>query len=768
MDFLSKSNRTGRRTSLKNRRRKPSELFDDVGDKLHDLYVRKLLPAEGFYSFREFHSPPLDMAYFESKPMVLLLGEYSVGKTSFIKYLLERPFPAMHIGPEPTTDKFHIVTHGDFDKVIPGNALVVDPTKPFRHLDQFGSSFLNRLQCSTVRSDVLKSFTIVDTPGVLANVDRGYDYVEVLKWFAEKSDLIVLLCDPLKLDISDELKRCLDRISHCEDRIRIVFNKADQIDFQNLFRTYGALMWNLGLVMHQPETPRVFVGTFWDHSFFYDENRRLFEDEKNDLYDELANLPKQSLINKLDSFLERVKSVFIHILIVSRIKEQVKSVYIGKSYKRQEVVNNLDKVYAFIKEKYMVTDSDFPDLEVFQSRLANQDLKKFHSVKNSLLDPVLQLWKEDLPAIMKELNEQGLTMKERDKVKGGIFDNLDELDLTPFGARPERALDVTIFEGAWPPLEIKNRKAREFQERATSSGKMTGSQARKSLERTKLPQSTLRRIWTLSDVDVDGMLDEDEFALAHYLAEQCIKGIPLPDSLPAHLFPPKYNDLYSPDISLDALDTSSSSSAGFPFDSSSSLKRRAPKSPFDRSSRSHSIDSGIFYDTDAIPDGAVREAERLSRRRTVNSTAEGRMAASSTGYFGASSSYSMVGTMTTPRASATSDSGIDTPTTSSTPEVTSTMEDDDMAETKISMCARPASLQLPMQEQVVDNSLTPDNGDTKSLHSSSSRALDSIAEEDEEEEEEEMRMQEERRKEEEKRMRIQAMETDKNMVAREE
>ena len=58
-------------------------------------------------------------------------------------------------------------------------------------------------------------------------------------------------------------------------------------------RTYGALMWNLGLVLNPPETPRVYVGTFWDNSFFYDDNRKLFEAEKDDLYNDLANLPRQ-------------------------------------------------------------------------------------------------------------------------------------------------------------------------------------------------------------------------------------------------------------------------------------------------------------------------------------------------------------------------------------------------------------------------------------------------------------------------------------------
>ncbi len=43
---------------------------------------------------------------FVAKPQVLLIGQYSVGKTSFIRYLLGRDFPGQRIGPEPTTDRF--------------------------------------------------------------------------------------------------------------------------------------------------------------------------------------------------------------------------------------------------------------------------------------------------------------------------------------------------------------------------------------------------------------------------------------------------------------------------------------------------------------------------------------------------------------------------------------------------------------------------------------------------------------------------------------
>ena len=49
--------------------------------------------------------------------MVLLVGQYSTGKTSFIRYLLERDFPGIRIGPEPTTDAFTAVMYGENEQV---------------------------------------------------------------------------------------------------------------------------------------------------------------------------------------------------------------------------------------------------------------------------------------------------------------------------------------------------------------------------------------------------------------------------------------------------------------------------------------------------------------------------------------------------------------------------------------------------------------------------------------------------------------------------
>lgn len=69
------------------------EVYNSVSEGLKRIYRNKLLPLEETYLFHEFHSPLLDDADFEAKPMILLVGQYSTGKTTFIKYLLEKEFP---------------------------------------------------------------------------------------------------------------------------------------------------------------------------------------------------------------------------------------------------------------------------------------------------------------------------------------------------------------------------------------------------------------------------------------------------------------------------------------------------------------------------------------------------------------------------------------------------------------------------------------------------------------------------------------------------
>lgn len=301
-----------------NKRHQP-DLYDNVVQGLKDIYKRKLLPLEEHYLFHEFHSPPLNDADFEAKPMILLVGQYSTGKTTFIRYLLEKDFPGIRIGPEPTTDRFIAVMYGEQETIIPGNALVVDPKRQFRPLGKFGNAFLNRFQSSIVNSEVLKSITIIDTPGILSGekqrVDRGYDFTGILEWFAERVDRIILLFDAHKLDISDEFRRSIEALRGHDDKIRIVLNKADMIDAQQLMRVYGALMWSLGKVLNTPEVARVYIGSFWDQPLNHDTNRKLFEAEAMDMFQDIQSLPRNAALRKLNDLIKRARLAKVCIFV---------------------------------------------------------------------------------------------------------------------------------------------------------------------------------------------------------------------------------------------------------------------------------------------------------------------------------------------------------------------------------------------------------------------------------------------------------------------
>lgn len=67
---------------------------------------------------------------------------------------------------------------------------------------------------------------------------------------------------------------------------------------------------------------------------------------------------------------------------------------------------------------------------------------------------------------------------------------------------------------------------------------MLFSVAKSEMVKSKLPNSVLSKIWKLSDVDKDGKLDSDEFALAMHLISIKIDGNDLPVDLPEHLVPP--------------------------------------------------------------------------------------------------------------------------------------------------------------------------------------------------------------------------------------
>lgn len=233
-----------------------------------------------------------------------------MGKTSFINHLLGSPrgYPGSHVGPEPTTDRFIAIMHGDQDRVLPGNLVSTSADKPFAGLAKFGNAFLSKFCCAEVKSEILNKVTLVDTPGVLAGekqrVGRDYDMNEVTRWFAERSDIILLMFDAHKLDISDEFKEIIWHLRGHEEKIRIVLNKSDQVTPKQLLRVHGALMWSLGKFFQTPEVCRVYVSSFWGAPYASvsgSASVALFDSEKADLYADIGDIERYAAVRRWSS-----------------------------------------------------------------------------------------------------------------------------------------------------------------------------------------------------------------------------------------------------------------------------------------------------------------------------------------------------------------------------------------------------------------------------------------------------------------------------------
>lgn len=121
-----------------------------IHDGLKQIYFEKIKPLEVAYGFNSaFMNDSLGEAELDAKPLVLVLGQYSTGKTTMLEYLLGEGYPGSHIGPEPTTDRFVAISWSETDRTIPGHAGTACKDLPFSGLAQFGSSFLSKFQvCS--------------------------------------------------------------------------------------------------------------------------------------------------------------------------------------------------------------------------------------------------------------------------------------------------------------------------------------------------------------------------------------------------------------------------------------------------------------------------------------------------------------------------------------------------------------------------------------------------------------------------------------------
>lgn len=364
---------------------------------------------------------------------------------------------------------------------------------PYRGLQKFGLAFLNRFEGSQLPSEVLRNITLIDTPGVLAGekqrLSRGYDFEKVCSWFANRCDLIILLFDAHKLDISDEFQKVLESLKGNDDKIRCILNKADQVDRQKLLRVYGALMWSIGKVMKTPEVLRVYVGSFWDQPLQHDDNRELFELEEADLMKDLRNLPCNSAVRKINELVKRVRVAKVHAYILGYLREQM-PMFMGKEKKKQKLIADLGGVFRTVLKRYNLAAGDFPNLEDYKSKLEEQDFSRFNAVKISVIEASENTLSNDIPRLMEALPRERRDVDLDPAMVTPQFEDENEHCDNPFGDSV-----AVSHDGAeeWCLNEYMAMQESAFASN-NSGGFITGGKAKELLMASGIDVSALRQV----------------------------------------------------------------------------------------------------------------------------------------------------------------------------------------------------------------------------------------------------------------------------------
>jgi GTPase SAR1 family protein len=207
-----------------------------------------------------------------SLPMVLLLGNHSSGKSTFINFLLNQK--EQETGVAPTDDSFTVITRGDSHADQDGHSLMSDSRWAFGDLKQFGPTFLShfRLKVRKLPQSALfpRDMMVVDTPGMIDTPikqeagnrgARGYEFLKVVRWFAERSDVILLLFDPNNPGTTGETLDVLtESLADLDYKFLLILNKVDQFtQVHDFARAYGSLCWNLAKVIKRKDIPRIYT-----------------------------------------------------------------------------------------------------------------------------------------------------------------------------------------------------------------------------------------------------------------------------------------------------------------------------------------------------------------------------------------------------------------------------------------------------------------------------------------------------------------------------
>jgi len=191
----------------------------------HELYVDKSSPERGLVYIAD--TVGISLLAPRKKITVMLMGNHSAGKSSFINWYVEEHIQKTGVAIE--TQGFTFITSGKKRESLTGNATfhLFPQFKPMQEIEGVGDYLSTEISTSKQKKFNLVMF--VDTPGLVdGDMLYPFDVNKSIEWLGGLCDLIFCFFDPIGQALCKRTLNIVERLNeHDSDKIRFFLSKAD-------------------------------------------------------------------------------------------------------------------------------------------------------------------------------------------------------------------------------------------------------------------------------------------------------------------------------------------------------------------------------------------------------------------------------------------------------------------------------------------------------------------------------------------------------------
>merc|ERR1712227_899458 len=327
---------------------------------LKKVYETSIKGLEKEYKYKELSNRHFGDPEMFNKPLVVLLGPWSGGKSTMINYLLGTEYTknAFRSTAEPSPGfNFNIAMYGDNEEEIDGTQLFAE--------------IPGVLETGTIRK-----------------IDRRYPFNDACQWFIDHADLIILVYDYAKLDIGPETEALLDQLKGRESQVRIVLNKADEITAEELLRIQGNLVWNVSPLMASVEPPTLYAGSFWSKPYKAGAPKRLLKSQEMSLLKDIKDAIDKRVENRIATarrFAVRVRNHAKMVDCYLTTFKNNKGIFGDKKKVAQDIIDNPSKyhIYEGLSTLTNISRYDLPDPDTYRDFFNVHPLYDFQSLQST-------------------------------------------------------------------------------------------------------------------------------------------------------------------------------------------------------------------------------------------------------------------------------------------------------------------------------------------------------------------------------------------------